>query len=96
MLFSTTLLAVQTLAGTLVLAVLTLGVSMVIGALSGGADHVAMLALCSVLAAMLALAVAPGILERSWRGARAGSPMNDRNDCWRACWRHCNGFRCCA
>ena len=69
MLFSTTLLAVQTLAGTLVLAVLTLGVSMVIGALSGGADHVAMLALCSVLAAMLALAVAPV----SWkdRGAAA-------------------------
>ncbi len=78
MLFSTTLLAVQTLAGTLVLAVLTLGVSMVIGALSGGADHVAMLALCSVLAAMLALAVAPGILEKIVARRRARGQPHER------------------
>lgn len=64
MLFSTTLLAVQTLAGTLVMAVLTLCVAMAISALAGGSDRVAMIVVGSVLAALLALALVPALLER--------------------------------
>ncbi len=64
MLFSTTLLAVQTLAGTLVMAVLTLCVAMAISALAGGSDRVAMIVVGSVLAVLLALALVPALLER--------------------------------
>lgn len=78
MLFSTTLLAVQTLAGTLVLAVLTLGLAMVIGAPSGGSDDIAMLVLCTVLAAMLALAIIPGMLEKAIARRRVRGQPHER------------------
>lgn len=64
MLFSTTLLAVQTLAGTLVMAVLTLCVAMAISALAGGSDRVAMIVVGTVLASLLVLALVPALLER--------------------------------
>ncbi|KAG1090485.1 hypothetical protein G6F40_013122 [Rhizopus arrhizus] len=64
MLFSTTLLAVQTLAGTLVMAVLTLCVAMAISALAGGSERVVMIVVISVLTGLLALALVPALLER--------------------------------
>lgn len=65
MLFSTTLLAVQTLAGTLVVAVVVLGAAIGIGALFGGSDRVALCIVAVMLAGLLMLALVPVLLEKS-------------------------------
>lgn len=65
MLFSTTLLAVQTLAGTLVVAVIILGAAMGVGALLGGSDRVTLSIVAAMLIGLLMLALVPVLLERS-------------------------------
>ncbi|MHC1652636.1 hypothetical protein ACODUL_04995 [Stenotrophomonas maltophilia] len=82
MLFSTTLLAVQTLAGTLVMAVLTLCVAMAISALAGGSDRVAMIVVGSVLVALLALALVPALLERVIARRQRGNQPYDGLQRW--------------
>jgi len=65
MLFSSTLMCVQTLAGTLVLAILILGLAMVVAALSGGSDTAALIFMGVVMAGLLMLGLLPAMLEKS-------------------------------
>lgn len=65
MLFSTTLMCVQTLAGTLVMAILILGLAMVVAALSGGSDTAALIFMGVVMAGLLVLGLLPAMLEKS-------------------------------
>ncbi|MGE8257852.1 MAG: hypothetical protein ACN6RJ_00405 [Stenotrophomonas sp.] len=65
MLFSSTLMCVQTLAGTLVMAILILGLAMVVAALSGGSDTAALIFMGVVMAGLLVLGLLPAMLEKS-------------------------------
>ncbi|WP_313435493.1 hypothetical protein [Stenotrophomonas sp.] len=65
MLFSTTLMCVQTLAGTLVVAIIVLGLAMAVGALFGGSEAAAMIFTGVVLLALLTVGVLPLLMERS-------------------------------
>ncbi|WP_164274516.1 hypothetical protein [Stenotrophomonas sp. B1-1] len=65
LLFSTTLICVQTLAGTLVLAMVTLAIAMLIAFLAGGSDQVAMAVVGACLVSLLALAFVPFMLEKA-------------------------------
>lgn len=82
LLFSTTLLAVQTLAGTLVVAVLTLCAAMAIGALAGGAERVGMTVVATVLTSLFALALVPAVLERAIARRQRRGQSSDRQQRW--------------
>lgn len=82
LLFSTTLLAVQTLAGTLVVAVLTLCAAMAISALAGGAEHVGMTVVATVLSSLFALALVPAVLERVIARRQRRGQSSDRQQRW--------------
>lgn len=82
LLFSTTLLAVQTLAGTLVVAVLTLCAAMAISALAGGAERVGMTVVATVLTSLFALALVPAVLERVIARRQRRGQSSDRQQRW--------------
>jgi hypothetical protein len=82
LLFSTTLLAVQTLAGTLVVAVLTLCAAMAISALAGGAERVGMTVVATVLTSLFALALVPAVLERAIARRQRRGQSSDRQQRW--------------
>lgn len=82
LLFSTTLLAVQTLAGTLVVAVLTLCAAMAISALAGGAERVGMTVVATVLSSLFALALVPAVLERVIARRQRRGQSSDRQQRW--------------
>ncbi|MDR2959553.1 MAG: efflux RND transporter permease subunit [Stenotrophomonas sp.] len=82
LLFSTTLLAVQTLAGTLVVAVLTLCAAMAISALAGGAERVGMTVVATVLTSLFALALVPALLERAIARRQRRGQSSDRHQRW--------------
>lgn len=65
MLFSTTLMCVQTLAGTLVMAIIILGLAMLVGAVSGGSETAATVFVCVVLASLLVVGALPAMMEKS-------------------------------
>lgn len=65
MLFSTTLLCVQTLAGTLVIAVVSLAVAMAIGAMFGDGDRITLGIVAVLMIGLLGLALLPMALEKS-------------------------------
>ena len=86
LLFSTTLLAVQTLAGTLVVAVLTLCAAMAISALAGGAERVGMTVVATVLSSLFALALVPAVLERVIARRQRRGQSSDRQQRWLQCF----------
>jgi len=65
MLFSSTLLCVQTLAGTLVVAIVSLGVAMAIGAAFGDVDRITLAIVAVLMIFLLGLAMVPMLLEKS-------------------------------
>lgn len=71
MLFSTTLLCVQTLAGTLVVAIVSLGVAMAIGAAFGDVDRITLGIVAVLMLCLLGLAMVPMLLEKSIARRRA-------------------------
>lgn len=78
MLFSTTLMCVQTLAGTLVMAIIILGVAMLVGAAFGGSETAAVVFVCVVLAGLLVVGVLPALLEKSIARRQARGRSTER------------------
>lgn len=72
MLFSSTLLCVQTLAGTLVVAIVSLGVAMAIGAAFGDVDRITLAIVAVLMVSLLGLAMVPMLLEKSIARRHAG------------------------
>jgi len=78
MLFSTTLMSVQTLAGTLILAIIALGLAMLVSVPFGGSEAVALVFLSAVLLALLAYGLAPALLEKMIGRRQARGMPTDR------------------
>jgi len=78
MLFSTTLMCVQTLAGTLVMAIIILGLAMLVGALCGGSDTAATIFVGVVMLALLMLGLLPMLMEKSIARRQARGRPSER------------------